>query len=103
MEGGGSHPASILQTVHFGDNQQVNRNVDGPDFSAGYHTFGVDWEPNAISWYVDGARRWGVRVSISKRMYVLANLAVLGLTPSIQLRSPASLAIDYVRVWQHPS
>jgi beta-glucanase (GH16 family) len=30
----------------------------GPDFSAGWHTFAVDWEPDAIVWYVDGVERW---------------------------------------------
>ncbi|HEY3181855.1 MAG TPA: glycoside hydrolase family 16 protein [Gaiellaceae bacterium] len=78
----------------------------GPDFAAGWHTFGVDWEPGEIVWYVDGVERWRVTDPAaipSEPMYVLANLAVGGDwpgSPDATTPFPSSYDIDYVRVWQ---
>jgi beta-glucanase (GH16 family) len=42
-------------TNQSGSTQQIN-NWDRslPDLSAGAHTFAVDWEPDTITWYIDG-------------------------------------------------
>jgi beta-glucanase (GH16 family) len=78
----------------------------GPDFSAGWHTFAVDWEPKAIVWYVDGVARWRVSDpdAIPRRpMYLLLTLAVGGEfpgPPSASTMFPSSMQVDYVRVWQ---
>src|SRR5206468_3266630 len=78
----------------------------GPDFSAGWHTFGVDWEPSAIVWYVDGVERWrftDASVIPHESMYLLANLAVGGSWPGAPDGStpfPSSFDVDYIRVWQ---
>jgi beta-glucanase (GH16 family) len=38
-----------------GSTQQIyNWNYNLPDLSAAAHTFAVDWEPNTITWYIDG-------------------------------------------------
>jgi beta-glucanase (GH16 family) len=81
----------------------------GPDFSAGWHTFGVDWQPNAIVWYVDGIERHRYTDSAhipSGYMYLLINLAVGGTwagAPSSGTVFPAHFEIDYVRVLSsHP-
>ena len=79
----------------------------GPDFTAGWHTYGVDWEPNSITWYVDGvARRTFTNKALipSQAMYLIANLAVGGSwpgAPNASTHFPATFEIDYVRVWQH--
>ena len=78
----------------------------GPDFSATWHTYAVDWEPHAITWYVDGiARRSYTDDShiVSKPMYLIANLAVGGDwpgSPDRTTRFPSTFEIDYIRVWQ---
>ena len=80
----------------------------GPDFSAGWHTFGVEWEPGAIVWYVDGIERW--RFTVTSRipnepMHVLLNLAVGGEwpgSPDTSTAFPSYYDVDYVRVWQRP-
>lgn len=77
----------------------------GPDFGEGFHTFGVDWQPNAITWYVDGVER--LRFSdqsriTAKQHYVLLNLAVGGDWPGAPDAStvfPARMLVDWVRVW----
>ncbi len=78
----------------------------GPDFSAGWHTYAVDWEPNAITWYIDGVKRatyTDASQITSDPMYLVANLAVGGEwpgAPDASTHFPALYQIDYIRVWQ---
>jgi beta-glucanase (GH16 family) len=78
----------------------------GPDFSAGWHTYAVDWEPNAITWYVDGVQRrtyTDASKITANPMYLIANLAVGGDwpgSPDASTQFPAQFQIDYIRVWQ---
>jgi beta-glucanase (GH16 family) len=105
----GHQPNIAYMTVHFEDAEGVHRSSGGqwtgPDFSAGWHTFGVDWQPTAIVWYVDGVerRRYTIRDHIpAEPMYLLLNLAVGGTWPGAPDAStvfPASYEVDYVRVW----
>lgn len=44
-------------SLHFPTNnvdQYVTNTYTGPDFSAGFHTFGVEWTPSTVIWSVDG-------------------------------------------------
>jgi beta-glucanase (GH16 family) len=77
----------------------------GPDFSADWHVFAVDWRPGLLVWYVDGVERWRFTGSTvpAEPMYLLLNLAVGGATPGAPDAStvfPAYLEVDYVRVWR---
>jgi beta-glucanase (GH16 family) len=78
----------------------------GPDFSAGWHTFAVDWNASRIVWYVDGVERWRVSDDSAvpdERMYLLFNLAVGGDAPGAPNAStafPSYFDVDYVRVWR---
>jgi len=82
------------------------------DASAGFHTFGLDWEPTGLTWYVDG-KKMGNTVTdggaIKKTpFYIIANFSVGGSwgplngAPDGSTPFPASMDIDYLRVWQHP-
>ncbi len=48
-------------TVHYGapwpNNQSSGAKWDGGDLSTAFHTFGVEWDENAVKWYVDGVVR----------------------------------------------
>jgi beta-glucanase (GH16 family) len=106
----GNAPHEINLTYHWpngtGDGAQKGNAWDGPDFSAGWHTYAVDWEPGSLTWYVDGVERFrytGVTV-VSKPMYLVANLAVGGDwpgPPDASTSFPAVYQIDFIRVWQH--
>lgn len=108
MEVLGHEPDRAHFTVHFNtDNgkRQAGEEWTGPDFSAAWHTFGVDWGPQALVWYVDGLERWrytdAARIP-AEPMYLLANLAVGGDWPGAPDAStpfPSDYEIDYVRVW----
>ena len=97
----GSNPDQAMLGVHDRPGSHPHAIVEDPSLSTGYHTFAVDWEPTSITWYVDGVRRFEAEVSVSTPMYLIADLATLG-TPSTDVgtRWPASLRLDYVRVWQ---
>ena len=78
----------------------------GPDFSEGFHTFGVDWQPDHVSWYVDGverARMTDPALICPEAMYPILNVAVGGDwpgAPDATTAFPATMDVDYVRVWQ---
>jgi beta-glucanase (GH16 family) len=71
-----------------------------PDTS-GWHTFGANWQPSGVTFYVDG-------VSIGKLtsyvpttpMYLFLDLAVSSTTGNPPVVTPANMKVDYVRVWQ---
>ncbi|MBO0683165.1 MAG: glycoside hydrolase family 16 protein [Candidatus Dormibacteraeota bacterium] len=108
----GSDPHTAMVTSHYpGANRdspgQLSQHLTGPDYSAGMHTFGVDWEPDHVTWYVDGVaapQSITNRADIpAKPMFLMLDLAVGGDfpgPPSAQTRFPASLDVDYVRVFK---
>jgi Fungal fucose-specific lectin/Glycosyl hydrolases family 16 len=70
---------------------------------AGWHTYGVDWEPGVLKFYYDGAKVGEVSSGYinSTPQYLIANMVPPGAHGGA-LVAPAALTIDYVRVWQHP-
>jgi hypothetical protein len=94
-----------IQRMHYhwigGD---AGQNWEGPDFSEDWHTFAIDWTPEALIWYVDGVERWRFEESISDEpSYLLLNLSVGGNwpgSPDDSTAFPGFYDIDYVRVWK---
>ncbi len=85
--------------------------IGGPDFSAGFHTFGLDWEPTGLTWYVDGIARFTSTQNlppgslIPGNMFVIANLSIgrpgsYPGAPNGLTVFPQNLDIDYIRVYQ---
>lgn len=80
------------------------------DYSDGYHTFAVLWEPGRVRHYVDGKNildqrfDWLHRNNIDAgTAHVLLNLAVGGSWPGAPESTsdfPARMSIEFVRVWQ---
>ncbi|MDH3658925.1 MAG: glycoside hydrolase family 16 protein [Alphaproteobacteria bacterium] len=108
MEILGHRPDRIEMNYHYtsGSAQNEGLNWDGPDFSADWHRFAVEWRPDAIIWYVDDKERWRFtkRALIADEpMYLLLNLAVGGDwpgPPDNETVFPALFEIDYVRILQ---
>jgi beta-glucanase (GH16 family) len=105
MENIGSDASTVYFTTHH-DAARQGHHFTGPDFSAGYHTFGVDWQPDHITWYVDGVPHGTCtdpNLICSEAMYPILNVAVGGSwpgAPDATTRFPASMDVDYVRVYQ---
>jgi len=86
----------------------------GQAFADAFHTFTVDWEPGAITWYVDGVQfsrktpsdTRGNRWVFDHPFYLIMNLAVGGNWPGPPNSStvfPQQLLIDWVRVYAYSS
>ena len=105
MENLGNDPSTVYLTTHRNGGQQ-GHSFKSSDFSAGYHTFGIDWEANSLTWYVDGkavATTTDPALICPEAMYPIMNLAVGGSwpgNPNASTPFPASMDVDYIRIWQ---
>jgi beta-glucanase (GH16 family) len=101
----GSEPDNANFSLHRNDLGNTDE-WRGPDFSRRFHTFGVDWQADHVSWYVDGverARMTDPALICPEAMYPILNVAVGGNWPGAPDSTtvfPATMAVDYVRVWQ---
>ena len=99
-------PDDVVFTTHRGRRREVH-DWDGPDLSGDFHTYAVEWQPDYIAWFVDGverARTTGSHLVVHEAMYPILNLAVGGRglpTPDESTPFPATMEVDYLRVWQN--
>jgi beta-glucanase (GH16 family) len=111
IEWQGGTPTIDYATIHWRDKhghlQQDGTAYDtGVNLSAAYHTYGVDWQANSVTWYFDGtAIKTFTKSAVipHKPMYVIVNLAVGGWIsfPNKHTHFPATMQVAYVRVWNH--
>lgn len=110
MEFDGSKPDSFFHNYNYQDSDGNLRSpgqweVTSTEFSEGFHKVGVAWSPEELLFYIDDEPRYrivGENVS-SQDMYLILNLAMGGVWPGAPdgtTPTPASVAIDYVRVYQ---
>ncbi len=105
----GDDPSTVHLFYHYdpGSGHAANGGqFSAFDTSAGFHTYAVSWQPDAIRWYVDGVERraaftdtWDIA---AEQMYLILNLQVGGAWPGSPDGStpfPGDFEIDYVRVW----
>ena len=97
MEVMGQSTNQLHGTIHYGEphaQQQGTYDLtSGPSFSEGYHTFSLEWEPDHMTWYVDGikyfeANDWFTAVEgggevtypapYDQPYYIILNLAIGG-------------------------
>jgi MYXO-CTERM domain-containing protein len=106
----GDDPTTVYTTVHWGTDYGAGHKSDGtsfqgPDFTADFHTFALDWDAASITWLVDGApvhQHTGEGVP-QVPMYIIANLAVGGGwpgAPDANTVFPGHYDIDYIRAYQ---
>ena len=99
----GNRPGRAFMTLHENGSQVFQKLYDGPDFSGGFHTFGVDWQPGHVKWYVDGVCRASYTGQVpSDPMWICLNTAVGGAwpgSPTATTPFPQAYSIDYVRVY----
>jgi beta-glucanase (GH16 family) len=108
MEVLGNAMTQLHLTSHSGasgHHTQKSTSVTVADMSKHYHTYGVDWEADRITWYFDHQKVWSVKTpaDMNKAMYMVVNLAVGGYWPGNADDTtpfPATLKIDYIRAYQ---
>jgi beta-glucanase (GH16 family) len=105
----GGDSTKIYMSNHWkdatGENQKSTISFQGPDFSAGFHTFSLLWSPNLLIWYVDGVEQNRTDQGVPNQpMFLLVNLAVGGQWPGNPDQTtvfPNSMQIDYIRVFKY--
>jgi beta-glucanase (GH16 family) len=111
MEMLGQAPNTIYESTHGSDpSDEFRASYTGPDFSAGFHTFGLDWTASTITWYLDGTAIASepTPAEDNQPMYIIANLAVGGVgswpgAPDATTHFPATMQIDYIHAYADPN
>lgn len=98
-------PGYIGNDWSYGGAEMGNAYNVNVDYSAAFHTVGLDWQPDHLTWYVDGVQKYTTNTHLPPgttithfpgSMYMILNLAING-SPSF---NQLVYEIDYVRVWQ---
>jgi len=99
----GNNPSTLVTTSHsniVGANPQW---ANIPDASQAFHTYGVDWEADKITWYFDGkaVKEQATPADLNKPMYMV--LSTQTGTASSWAGAPVagetgSMQVDWVRV-----
>ncbi|MGC5778810.1 family 16 glycosylhydrolase [Methylobacterium sp. NFXW15] len=105
----GANVKGVYSTIHTTDqtptipwqvNRQVYSEVKNP---GGYHTYGMDWQADKISFYVDGnfVGSQATPSDMHGPMYLVANLATQGSgnNNADALSVPITSKIDYIRAY----
>ncbi|RAO16890.1 glycoside hydrolase family 16 protein [Micromonospora noduli] len=118
MENIGREPNTVYGTVHgpgySGGGGITGSRTLGAPLADTFHTYRVDWEPNVITWYVDGvqyhrvdpARLGGNRWVFDHPFFMILNVAVGGNWPGYpdgSTQFPQQMLVDYVRVSSYTS
>ncbi|HPF99172.1 MAG TPA: family 16 glycosylhydrolase [Kiritimatiellia bacterium] len=105
MEIVGSQPEALVMSLHNGawpDLDSQSFDTLGPDLSADFHVFSLEWEPGSIRWLLDDVQQFAVTRGVpSIPFYLILNTAVGGSMPGNPDETtvfPQYHVIDYVRV-----
>lgn len=130
MEVKGQDTKTSYHTIHYGynantghreDQHTVELKEDEKDFYEAYHTYGLEWEPGKLTWYLDGevigtSDEWFTGrdetseitypAPFDQEFYVILNLAVGGSWVGypdqdvVDDMANQSFDVEYVRVYQ---
>jgi beta-glucanase (GH16 family) len=111
----GQRPDTVYFANYSGVDSRHQRSdgsgpVLGPDYSAGFHTFALEWEPHKLQWYIDDVPKFQINRNVPDQpLCLVLGTTVGGVfagTPSDEkigggLSSfPQYFIIDRVRVFQ---
>jgi len=98
-------------TVHWDSNGHAEYGGNIATAANVYHVYSIEWTPSYIRWFVDGTKYHEINIAnnaggteeFQRPFFLLLNLAVAGNWPGQTVdesKLPASLSVDYVRVYQ---
>lgn len=117
MENVGREPSTVHGTIHgpgYSGAEGIGQATELPNgaaFADDFHTFAVEWRPDAIRWLVDGEAVFtvtpeklpaGAEWVYNHPFFLILNVAVGGNWPGLPDESstfPQTLLVDYVRVY----
>jgi beta-glucanase (GH16 family) len=119
MENIGREPSIVHGAIHGpgysgGDGPAATFTLpSGQKFADDFHVFAIEWDPDAIRWYVDGVlyetqtpanpKVTGKKWVFDHPFFILLNVAVGGSWPGYPDDTtvfPQKMLVDYVRVYQ---
>ncbi len=101
----------IHSTMHWDNNGLVSFESKKTCDVQQFHTYAVEWDKDKITWFLDGKKYFGGKINGKKQnsdefrhpFYIIFNLAVGGNWPGKPDNTtifPATMYVDYVRVYQ---
>jgi beta-glucanase (GH16 family) len=108
-----SNTPQMFGTLHWDNGGYTYYTAAQPVMSSfnSYHVYGVTWDANAITWYLDGASVGAASIAGSingtnefhRSFFMLLNLAIGGNWPGMPDGTtvfPATFSVDYVKWYQ---
>ncbi len=103
---------NVFGTIHWDNNGYVHYGGSTTTSITQFHTYTIEWDALLIKWFVDGVKFHEVSIAngingtseFHDNFFILLNLAVGGNWPGFDIDNsqfPASLYVDYVRVYQN--
>ena len=101
----------LYGTLHWHNEKHVSDGNKTPCDVTQYHNYTVEWDKDSIKWSLDGAKYHVVSIidsvnstgELHKPFYIILNLAIGGnwpKDPDETTQFPATVYVDYVRVYQ---
>ncbi|SNC67641.1 Por secretion system C-terminal sorting domain-containing protein [Hymenobacter gelipurpurascens] len=101
----------VYGTVHWDSNGHAEYGGNIITTPQDYHVYSIEWEPTYIRWFVDGTKYHEINITngtggteeFQRPFFLLLNLAVAGNWPGQTVdesKLPATMYVDYVRVYQ---
>jgi hypothetical protein len=106
MEALGDSPRTSVATYHWKERQNGTDYDARVDLSQDFHVYAVDWRADRITWYFDGKPIKTLTANeapiVADPMYLILDVWLGGWhgPPDATTPFPATLHVDYVRVWQ---
>lgn len=119
MELVGHEPNKVHGTLHYGSKWPKNTHtgkffvLEKGTFAEDFHVFAMEWEPDAIRWYVDGKlyqtqTKWNsdggpFPAPFDQAFHLILNVSVGGQwpgPPDARTVFPQRMLVDYARVYQ---
>ena len=117
MEYRGQEPHLLHGTIHgpgYSGDDAIGADyvLDGAGFHEDFHVFAVDWDPDGITWSIDGETYNSIRPAdlpegaewvFDRPFFLLLNVAVGGRwvgPPDAGTEFPQSMLVDWVRVYR---
>ncbi len=100
----GNDPTTLVMTSHSNTNGTNPHWTNIPNASQDFHTYGIDWEPDKLTWYFDGKQvaQQDTPSDMNKPMYMM--LSTLTGTSSSWAGAPnpgetGQMDVNYVRAY----
>lgn len=103
--------SNVYGTIHWNANGYAYYTGNTVTSPANYHVYSIEWNSSSIKWFVDGVKYHEANIlnninsteEFHRPFFFILNLAVGGNWPGQTIdnsKLPASMFVDYVRVYQ---